>query len=440
MLARSTRSHRSSRPSRCAKAILRVASALVLTGALAGPIAACGGDDATAGDAPATEVVEWNRMASELVAREPQPVQVRNMAMVQIAVHDALNAIEPRYEAYEYKASAPGASVAAAVAAATRDTLARLLPAAVPTLDAAYATRLATIADGAAKDSGIAAGRAAAAAILARRSADDLPAAIGKPYTVQSAAPGVYRLTPPPTNFVIGAGIGELTPFALHSPGAFRSPAPFATGSDAYRADYDEVKTLGSAASTQRTPQQTETARFWYDAATKEWHSAARKGLADNAADEWQAARVLALVGIAMFDSAVASLETKFHANYWRPVTAIRAGDTDGNDATQGDATWLPLCVTPPFPEHNSTHAATGAAAAGVLALTLGNRHVFTVDSPTLAGVSRTYQRFSDAAEEEGLSRIYCGIHFRNGMNTGLAQGDQVAGFVVAGFLRRAGR
>lgn len=326
------------------------------------------------------------------------------------------------------------------MAAAARDTLVQLLPAAAPTLDAAYAAKLGMIANGPAKDSGIAAGRAAAAAILARRGADDLPAAIGKPYKVRAPAPGVYQLTPPPTNFVIGAGIGELTPFAIPSPSAFRSPAPFTTSGDAYRADYDEVKALGSVASTARTPQQTETARFWYDAATKEWHAAARKGLADNAADEWQAACVLALVGIAMFDSAVASLETKFQANYWRPVTAIRSGDADDNDTTKGDAAWLPLCVTPPFPEHNSTHAATGAAAAGVLALTLGDQHVFTVDSPTLAGVSRTYQSFTDAAGEERLSRIYCGIHFRNGMNTGLAQSNKVAEHVVAGVLRRAGR
>jgi hypothetical protein len=113
----------------------------------------------------------------------------------------------------------------------------------------------------------------------------------------------------------------------------------------------------------------------------------------------------------------------------------VRAGDADGNDATVGDASWQPLCITPPFPEHDSTHAATGAAAAGVLARTLGDRHRFTVASPTLPGVTRTYSRFTEAATEEGLSRIYCGIHFRNAMNTGLQQGDAVAARVVQTML-----
>lgn len=406
--------------------------------AAAAALAACGGND----DAPATqatEVAEWNRFASELVAvDQPPPVQVHAMAIVQIAVHDALNAIEPRYATYQYRGAAPGASLAAAVAAATRATLVQLLPASVPTIDAAYAAKLGSIPAGPAKDAGIATGQAAAAAILARRNGDDIPAAIGKPYTAAAPAPGVYQLTPP-LNIVIGAGIGELAPFAIASARDLRSPAPNAINSVVYAEDYREVKALGSVASTLRTPHQTETARFWYDAATKEWHAAARKGLADNAADEWQAARALALVGMAMFDVTVASLETKFQFNYWRPITAIRSGDNDTNDATQGDPNWTPLCVTPPFPEYNSTHAATGAAAAGVLARTLGDRHSFKVDSKTLPGVSRTYGSFGEAADEEGASRIYCGIHFRNGMAAGFEQGDAVAAFMVRQLPPRAG-
>jgi hypothetical protein len=365
-------------------------------------------------------------------------VQAHSMAIVQIAVHDALNSIKPRYTAYQYTGSAPTASPAAAVAAATRDTLLRLQPTAASAIEAAYAEKLASIAAGPAKDAGVDAGRAAAAAILARRGGDDLTAAITKPYTPATPAPGVYQLTPP-LNFVIGAGIGELVPFAVSSVISLRSAAPYAVTSGVYAEDYQEVKELGSAASTLRTTHQTETARFWYDAATKEWHAAARKGLADNAADEWQAARTLALMGMAMFDVAVASLETKFQFNYWRPITAIQAGDSDGNDATQGDPNWAPLCVTPPFPEHNSTHAATGAAAAGVLARMLGDRHRFTVDSKTLPGVSRSYGSFSEAAAEEGVSRLYCGIHFRNGMATGFEQGDAVAASVVKQLPPRGG-
>jgi membrane-associated phospholipid phosphatase len=404
----------------CSMAALTVATAL----------AACGGNDHPPA-VKATEVAEWNRFASELVAvGQLPPVQVRAMAIVQIAVHDTLNSIEPRYAPYEYKGTAPGASLSAAVAAATRDTLAQLLPASVPAIDAQYAARLAAVPAGPAKDAGIATGKAAAAAILARRGGDDLLAAIRKPYTPGAPAAGVYQLTPP-ANIVIGAGIGEMATFAIGDPSSLRGSAPLAINTDAYAKDYQEVKDIGSAASTLRTARQTETARFWYDAATREWHTAARLGLAANSADEWQQARTLALLGMAMFDATVASLEAKFHHNYWRPITAIRAGDGDANNATQGDATWAPLCATPPFPEHNSTHAATGAAAAGVLARLLGDRHTFSVDSATLSGVSRTYTSFSEAAAEEAVSRIYCGIHFRNGMNAGLAQGDAVAALVI---------
>lgn len=410
------------------KTLLRTAPrAGVTTIAMATALAACGGTDN-----PSREVAEWNRFASDLVATaQLPPAQVRSLAIVQIAVHDALNAIEPRYAAYQYRGSAPGASVAAAVAAATRDTLLRLQPPAAAEIEAAYAARLASIPGGSAREAGIAVGQAAAAAILARRDTDDLPAAIGKPYTAGAPAPGVYQLTPP-ANIVIGAGIASLAPFSVGDVAAVRSQPPLATGTSAYALHYQEVKDLGSAVSTLRTAQQTETARFWYDAATREWHAAARTALADTAADEWQAARTLALVGIAMFDATLASFETKFHFNTWRPITAIRAGDDDGNDATPGDAGWTPLCVTPPFPEYNSTHAATGAAAAGVLARLLGDRHAFEVESKTLPGVKRRYGAFSEAAAEEGVSRIYCGIHFRHGLDAGLQQGDAVAGWVAS--------
>jgi hypothetical protein len=394
---------------------------------LAVMLPACGGDD----EAPAAQVISWNRFASDLVATNPlPPFQVRGMALVQLAVHDAINTIEPRYAAYRYTAYAPGASAGAAVAAASRDTLLSLLPAAAAQVEAEYQARLAPIANGPAKDAGVAAGRAAAAAILALRAGDDLGAAIGKPYLPGPSTPGTYQPTPL-ANVVIGAGLGELAPFGVPSVVALRSPAPHAVAGVDYAADYEEVKALGSADSTTRSPAQTQTARFWFDAIAREWHQAARQGLAASSADEWQAARTLALMSVAMFDAMVVSFDTKFDANYWRPITAIRSGDDDGNAATQGDANWEPLCATPPFPEHNSTHAATGAAAAGVLARTLGDRHEFSVDSPTLAGVSRTYRAFSEAALDEAVSRIYCGIHFRRGMDTGLVQGEQVAERVV---------
>ncbi len=392
-----------------------------------------------AGAGRATEVFEWNNFAAELVSTSLPPIQTHTLAIVQIAVHDALNAIERRYEPYAYAGHAPGASLPAAVAAAARDTLVRMLPAAAAQIEARYAARLAALPDGAGTRAGIATGQAAAAAILARRGSEDLAGALGKPYVPGPARPGVYQPTPP-ANIVVLAGWGELAPFALSGSAQFRSPAPFAIASPRYAKDYGEVQEFGSARSTLRSAEQTETARFWFDVIAKEWHGAARKVLTDVSADEWRAARTLALLGIAMADGVIASAETKFHFNYWRPITAIRAGDHDGNYFTRGDSAWEPLCATPPFPEHNSTHAVTGAAAAKVLALTLGDRHTFTIDSPTLPGVRRTYQRFSAAAAEEGISRIFCGIHFRNGMDAGLAQGRRVARHVFATQLKPLGR
>src|SRR5262249_30163196 len=233
---------------------------------------------------------------------------------------------------------------------------------------------------------------------------DDLLAAITKPYIPGAASPGVYQLTPP-LNIVLLAGWSELPPFAIDRANQFRPPSPPSIESVKYAIDYNEVRRKGSRYSRSRTTEQTDTALFWYPAATREWNFAAQQGLDDAGADEWRAARTLAVLNIALADAVIATFDAKFQFNYWRPITAIRAGDTDGNRATGGDPTWEPLCDTPPFPEYNSTHAATGAAAAAVLALELGDRRSFTVTSPT--GATRRYKRFSAAAYEEGISRIY---------------------------------
>jgi membrane-associated phospholipid phosphatase len=187
-----------------------------------------------------------------------------------------------------------------------------------------------------------------------------------------------------------------------------------------------------------RTATQTETARFWYDIAAKEWNLAAQQGLADRSASAWRAARTLAVLNVSLADTVIANFDAKFLHDYWRPITAIRGGDHDGNRATRGDAGWEPLCVTPPFPEYPSTHAATGAAAASALARELGDRHTFTVTNPS--GASRTYRRYSAAAYEEGISRIYCGIHFRSAMNVGFASGALVARHVDHAVLQRRRR
>jgi hypothetical protein len=383
-------------------------------------------------------VTAWNTFAANLVAANlPPGPQTYTLAVTQIAVHDALNAVDHRYEPYEFVGSAPRASTAAAVAAAAHDTLVQLVPQAAASVNAEYDAALSSVPDGADKDAGIATGQAAAGAILARRRSDDLLAAITKPYTPGPVSPGVYQPTPP-LNVVILAGWSELPPFALHGASQFRSPPPPSINSLKYTIDYNEVNSIGDRSSRTRTARQTQTALFWYDVAAKEWNLAAQKGLADRAADEWLAARTLAVLNISLADAVIATFDTKFHYNYWRPITAIHGGETDSNPATHGDEHWKPLCVTPPFPEYSSTHAATGAAAANTLALELGDRHTFTVTNPS--GATRTYRRFSDAAHEEGISRIYCGIHFRTAMNAGFRTGRLIAHHADSTLLQLANR
>jgi hypothetical protein len=412
---------------------------------LASSIAACGGsDDKTETRSPG--VVEWNTFAADLLAGSgaPPPVQTRGLAIVQIAVHDAINSIDPRYARYAFNGNAKNASVAAAVAAATRDALVAVAAPAASAVDAKYNAALASIPDGTAKQEGVAVGKLAAQAILALHAGESVEAALTAPYVLQVAKAGVYQPTTSDGK-VFAAGIGNMIPFAMGQDNngvnsLFRGDPPPDVVSAQYAQDYQEVKALGdfNAPSHVRTKQQTETAKFWYDAATREWHAAARQVLTKASADEWRTAYTLAALSIAMVDAGIASMEGKFHHNFWRPVTAIHYQDDDGNPATQPDPNWQPLCVTPPFPEYNSTHAATGAAAAGVLARVLGDAHTFTVTSSgqVLPGVTRTYTSFKAAAEEEGLSRIYCGIHFRSAMRAGLLQGDALADLVVSTHIK----
>ncbi|HEU4536798.1 MAG TPA: vanadium-dependent haloperoxidase, partial [Polyangiaceae bacterium] len=380
-------------------------------------------------------VTQWNDITFEAIAAQNPGFQSHTLAMVHLAVHDALNAIDKKYAPYRYTGSAPGASVEAAVAAAAHDTLVQRAAPAAAVVEEKYTAALAAVAAGPAKDAGVAAGKAAAAAILAAHGTDDLGGAAMAPYTPGTPGPGVYQPTPP-LNISILVGWGGLPPFALTSGSQFRSPAPLAVTSPEYATDYNEVKDVGAVNSTTRTAEQSETGNFWYDAANREWHMAARKGLDDVAADEWRRARLLALVSVAIMDGSISSFETKYNFNFWRPITAVQAGDTDGNPATAGDAAWQPFCATPPWPDHNSTHAVAAAAASTVLAAELGDDHTFVVTSPTLQGKTRTFAKFSVAAEEMAVSRIYCGIHFRNAMVQGIAQGKQIADYAFNNLLR----
>ncbi len=375
-------------------------------------------------------VIDWNVIATSAApAAGKNPVeQSRIFAMTHAAIHDALNAIDRRNKAYALNRRAePGASPEAAVAAAAHDVLVAQLPTQQANLDAAYAASLASIADGPAKTRGVAIGQAAAAAILALRSADGSTAPA--PYT-PGTVPGAYQLTPP--NFVpaVLPGWGSVTPFTLTSGAQFR-PAPpkfFDLTSAEYAADYNDVKAIGELNSATRTAQQSEIARFWYEGSPTGWNRIARVVAAQRGLDLWENARLFGLLNFAMADGFIAGFDAKYFYNFWRPVTAIRAGETDNNPATVADPAWAAFLVTPASPDYPSTHSILGAAAAEVLARFFGTDTIgFTTTSGApFPGITRSYTSFSQAAQENADSRVYAGIHYRTACSDGVKQGRKV--------------
>jgi hypothetical protein len=379
--------------------------------------------------ARADEVLRWNRLATDVsAAAQTDPLtESRAFAILHCAVHDALNAIEPRYETMTAPVPAPrGADPAAAVAGAAHDTLVALFPAARARFDAALKESLDAIADGAARSEGVAVGRQAAARVLAMRGNDG--ASLKVPYEPGRAA-GAYRPTPPDFTPAFMTHWGQVAPFTLRSAAQFRPAPPPAVSSAEARADVAEVERFGGARSTARTEEQSEIARFWYEASTQGWNRVARTVAEAQQPGPWENARLLALLNMAMADGFVAGFDAKYHYNYWRPVTAIREG---------GDAAWLAYLPTPPVPDHPSTHTVLGAAAATVLARFFGTDFVsFSFESgPPHPGLTRRFWSFSQAARENGASRVFAGIHFRTAVRAGYEQGEAVGAWVYEHALR----
>ena len=402
--------------------------------------------------AAANDVAEWNTTAlSVLIAGGQNPVMLtRGLTMVSVAMHDALNGVTRRYEGYAFEGSAePNASAEAAVATAARDALVLAVPgfgsaaqqaAAIAMADTAYTGALAKIPEGPAKTSGVAVGRAAAAAIVSLRKDDG--ALKEAPYAPGSA-PGQWRPHPNPVPadppipspaLALGyaasmlPGWGNMTPFTLLSGAQFRPAGPPALTSEAYARDFNEVKRLGGKQSTARSPEQSQIARYWYEGSPQGWNRVARVVAAAKNLDRWELARLLALVNMGMADGFIAGWNTRYHYNLWRPVTAIRLADTDANPATEADPGWETFLNTPPIPDYPSTHSVLGAAAAAVLAELFGTDQVaFTMTSGApFAGITRSFTSFSQAAQENADSRVYAGIHFRTACRDGVALGQKI--------------
>ncbi|HEV2827279.1 MAG TPA: vanadium-dependent haloperoxidase [Pyrinomonadaceae bacterium] len=386
-------------------------------------------------------VLEWNQHAVALTllpAFALAPVQqTRVMAIIQIAVHDAVNGITGDYETYLSPGPAPeNASPEAAAIAAAHHTLKNLFPlnpTQAASLDAAYANSLA--AHGlSALDPGIEYGRSAAAAILASR-ANDNSAQAQFEYTAPGAGlPGIWvRLNNAPA---LLPGWGNVTPFVLRSGSQFRPDAPPTLDSEQYARDYNEIYKIGVLNGSTRTDEQTQIANFWRGSPTAIWNPVLAQVIAARDLDLSATARSFALLYLASADASIACWDAKYTYNFWRPMPAIRSGDLDGNDFTAGDLAWSPLLATPPHPEYPSGHSTNSSAMAKILELLFGDDPGAPV-VVTLTGITRQWDTFSEGVDEVIEARIYSGIHFRTADEVGARLGRQVARFVSTHALRR---
>jgi hypothetical protein len=386
------------------------------------------GHGAAAADGPdENAVARWNAVATDAFtpSQGTNPMaQSRTLAILHAAVHDALNAIAPRFEMYSPGLGrAKGASPEAAVAAAARDVLIALLPEQGTRVEAEYARALAAIPDGVARRAGVAVGQASARANIARRAKDGAEQAAQSPYVARSGR-GEYQFTPP-FDFAAQPGWGQITPFVIDVR-QHTVDAPLDLSSREYARDLAEVKAIGGIDSAVRTREQSEIAQFWYEDSPLGWNRIANTAVRQRRLDLWSAARTFALVNFAMADGFIAGFDAKYRYRFWRPETAIRA-DAHGQPAgAAGDASWRPFLITPPVPDYPSTHTVLGWAAAEVLIALFGDRLEFAADSLTLPGVTRSYKGFSAAAEENGQSRLYAGIHFSHAIRDGRRQGRSI--------------
>ncbi|AMJ65666.1 vanadium-dependent haloperoxidase [Hymenobacter sp. PAMC 26628] len=396
-----------------------------------------------------TAVLAWNQAATVAVTRLTNPatgffllphLEARAYAIVNLAMYDALNNIQQKNAPYALQGPlVPTAAPDAAVAAAAHDALVVLVPDEKAYADSLYTATLAKIGDGTAKTQGVALGQAAAKAVLAKRANDGADAA-QTPFPI-GTNPGDYQYTPPfdgpPFNgYYALAGWKDVTPFVLTAANQFRPGPPPALTSDAYTADFNEVKAVGGATSATRTADQAASALFWLDNSPLAWFRVARAALATKPADAYATVRLLAQLQMAETDSYIAMCDAKYAYRRWRPITAVRLAATDGNPNTAPDAAWLPLAFpNPPDADYPSGHGSAGGAAAAVLQSFFGTDAVaFALTSN--AGKTRSYTGFGQAAAENSLSRMYAGYHFRTSTAQGQAMGTQVGAFVVANALK----
>lgn len=385
--------------------------------------------------ARADVIADWNARA-EAIAIEKRllpPPNARGMALLHVAMFEAVNAIDPRYAPYRLKLTVDrNTSKDAAAAAAAHHVLVVLHPDQAATLDVALTAALSTIADGDAKTRGVALGKKAAAEILALRADDGANAAEAyRPFTM----PGIYV----PTILPVSSTYGAVRPWVMDKGSQFRPAPPPALVSQTWTNDVNEIREIGGRDSTKRTAEQTAIGRFWFVTGPQAWNPIVRQLTAARKMDLVDSARLFALVAIAADDAFIAVFDAKYHYNFWRPVTAIRNADQTGNKATPREASWLPLGDTPMHPEYPCAHCITSAAAASVLVSVVGNEIAeVSMTSPTAPGVTRRWTRLQDYADEVAVARIYAGFHYRFSATIGMDMGRKIGELTVATQMRGA--
>lgn len=386
-------------------------------------------------------VIEWNENAADAIVTADgwgNPLQAtRVLTMMHVAMHDAVNAVTSEYERYAFTGHDSHANPTAAAAAAAHRVLSHRFPAQQSDLDARLAESLQRLPKGSRERRGIALGRAAGEAIWNRR-LNDGSDQFGE-YT-PGTDPGRWQYTPPFEGIIFVPAWRFVTPWTLDRADQFRVPeAPPALASAQYALEYNEVKGIGDLHSVTRTADQTAYGRFWYEASDIGWNRITRIVAVDQDLDLAQSARLFALVNLALADSWIAGWDSKLYYDFWRPITAIRAGDTDGNPETEADPAWEPIMPTPPIQDYPSTHSVLGDAAAEILASVLGDETAFTTTSSTATDPdveTRSFHSFTQAANENGDSRVIVGIHFRSAVETGQRMGREIGRYVCRNLLR----
>jgi PAP2 superfamily protein len=379
-------------------------------------------------------ITDWNDKAVEFSVKRsllPPPAE-RVVAMTQVAMFDAVNSIERKYTPYLVQLPADaGTSREAAAAAAAGTVLAGINPQAKDEMTAALASYLAGIPDSPAKTAGIKLGEAVAAKVLESRQNDGATAPDSyRPRTTAGVyVPTIPTATPQWVN---------VKPFALTSPSQFRPPAPIALTSPRWAADYNEMKDVGSLTSAKRTPQQTENGRFWLATDGRVYYPLVRQMAEARKLSLIDCARLYALAAVARNDALTAVFDAKYHYEFWRPVTAIRNGDIDGNDATAREAAWQPLGPTPMHPEYPCAHCIVSASTAGIVMAVFGSADVpeFAISSPTAPGVTHRWTNLRVFVDEVSEARIWAGFHWRFSTEVGRDMGYRIGEYVAKNVMQ----